>query len=277
MTVGATRLMYVGVASLIERMAQPDFDSSAIIPWACPVPFFGEPAGARLATVGINPSNNEFVSAAGGELNLQAQRLPTLKSLQLQSWKHATTKHVRQILIACRRYFDGNPYHRWFGVLERLLLPTGVSFYGKLPSAFHIDIVPWATKKKWGQLGVGERQAILNSCGRSLAHVLQSAQALELIVLNGSSAVRNFETVLGRKLETTIVHEWTLPRSSGPDVPGISYHAIVESIGSHSLGRSITVAGYNHNLQSSYGVSRDVLRSIAGWVAESHAHHRQNV
>lgn len=267
--------MYAGVASLLEQMSESDLHENGIIEWACPVPFFGDPGTAKVATVGLNPSNNEFVCSSGFELRAGLQRLPTLRSLKLRNWKEASTADTRRILKACRQYFLGNPYNRWFGVLERLLAPGGTSFYGHRPSAFHIDVVPWATEQKWGNLTTQNRRGILARCDRNLAQVLQDAQALELIVLNGSSTVRHFESLSGHRLAGSVVDEWALRRSSGTDIPGVSYSTTIDTIGSYALGRPLRVVGFNHNLQSSYGVTRQVLESIALWVAEQTARARR--
>ena len=35
------------------------------------------------------------------------------------------------------------------------------------------------------------------------------------------------------------------------------------------LGRQVKVIGYNHNLQGSFGVSTEVVRSIKTWIAQA--------
>jgi hypothetical protein len=142
--------MYATVASLVERLDDGALEALGVIPWAAPVPFFGDISSASVATVGINPSQQEFVDATGNVLVGQASRLPTLKTLGLERWAFADHRSLKEILRACGNYFTGNPYTRWFGVLERLLGRGQRSYYGSRPSACHLDLVPFATQPTWG-------------------------------------------------------------------------------------------------------------------------------
>ena len=72
------------------------------------------PSVAQVATVGINPSNLEFMDEAGNELQGAARRFHTLTSLGLQSWGEADSRHLETIAHSCSAYFDRNPYDRWF-------------------------------------------------------------------------------------------------------------------------------------------------------------------
>ena len=68
-----------------------------VIPWSCPVPFFGGLTTASVATVGINPGDREFVNESGAELEGGARRLPTLRSMGLTSWADADATHLRDL------------------------------------------------------------------------------------------------------------------------------------------------------------------------------------
>lgn len=71
------------LAALIPLPGPGHGDHPDVLGWACPVPFFGHLESARLATVGINPSNLEFTTADRTELTGPPRRLPTLSSLGL--------------------------------------------------------------------------------------------------------------------------------------------------------------------------------------------------
>ena len=73
--------------------------------------------------------------------------LPTLRSLGINSWADADSRHVEQVVAGCNRYFMIRPYNRWFGVLERVLSPMGYTYYGEEPSACHIDLVAFRNQK----------------------------------------------------------------------------------------------------------------------------------
>ena len=56
------------LTSLIAKLDGPDIAETGIIPWAAPIPVFGDLCTSRVATVGLNPSNREFVDEDGIEL-----------------------------------------------------------------------------------------------------------------------------------------------------------------------------------------------------------------
>lgn len=243
-----------------------DSPHKEIVEWACPVPFFGDPSRARVATVGLNPSNKEFVDDALDPLTGSQQRLPTIASLGLERWADAGSREVRRIDDACRRYFDGNAYSRWFDVLEELVRGLGTTFYGLSASACHLDLIPFATERKWGELTLAARRALTQECSGLFARVLADSDVSALI-LNGRSVVETFEIEGGLRLEQTIRPDWSLPRATIP-VTGIAYSGSIDCFDGYDLGRSVRVLGYNHNLQSSYGVTSAVKAAIRNWLIE---------
>jgi hypothetical protein len=50
---------------------------------------------------------------------------------------------------------------------------------------------------------------------------------------------------------------------------GFAYEGVVEDLAGMDLGRRVVVLGFNHNLQSSYGVTAAVIKGISRWVAET--------
>ena len=52
--------MDVLLSRLVRDLVDSNVDSN-VIPWACPIPSFGDFTRARVATLGLNPSNREFV------------------------------------------------------------------------------------------------------------------------------------------------------------------------------------------------------------------------
>lgn len=234
--------------------------------WTCPVPYFGRLRHATVATLGINPSNREFVDEAGRELDGDDRRFPTLGSLGLRTWADASSLDLTEIVSACDRYFSGNPYNRWFGTLEGVVQGAGASYYSAEYPAAHLDLVPYATSMKWGALRQDQRRALL-ACGRDLLGSLLRDSSVDLLVLNGASVVRQFEAVSGVSLLPERQPSWDLIRRRSERVHGISYFGAVDHIADVDLGRSVSVAGFNHNLQSSFGVTKRALQAIARWVA----------
>ena len=99
-----------------------------IIEWASPIPYFGDPSKAEIATVGLNPSNREFVNPNGFELTGSERRFETLTSLGISSWKSAKKDHLYKIYTSCTEYFFKNPYDGWFKSLDKILGKTSFSF-----------------------------------------------------------------------------------------------------------------------------------------------------
>ena len=243
-----------------DRGQDPD-----VLAWGCPVPFFGHLESARLATVGINPSDREFTAADGTELTGQARRLPTLSSLGLTSWPPADTRAARDIAAACCGYFERNPYRRWFGILQQLIAPTGCSYYPPGSDACHLDLIPWATSPKWALLRPQAQASLLRQGKQTLARVIACSPVV-MLILNGREVTRQFESLTGQHLNTAEITAWELPRRDGRTVKGFAYSGTISTIAGVPLGREILVTGYNHNLQSSFGISSGVRAAISDWV-----------
>jgi hypothetical protein len=258
--------MYSSVTTLVDRMDSHDLSDLGVIPWSCPVPCFGDLTTATVATVGINPSNREFLDEFGAELDNGARRLPTLKSLGLARWADMEATHLRELISACLGYFRRNPYDRWFTTLEHILQKAGVTFYGDNPSACHLDLVPYATTVKWGLLPPPVRRKLMSTNADALGDLLRES-SVETLILNGQSVVSQFQLVNGVRLHATPKPKWALARTGSADVMGMSYVGGTDQIGSVRLARPLRVVGSNHNLQSSFGVTRAVIDAIASWIS----------
>lgn len=257
--------MYSAMAQLVDELdctIEPE-----IVKWACPVPFFGRITEATVATVGINPSNREFVGSDGAELVGDGQRLPTLSSLFLESWSGANGGHIRTLTRACSAYFERNPYRLWFDVLDRMLRLGGFSYYNG-NSAAHVDLVAYATGPKWGALPPPLKSRLIARGRKTLAEVIRDSP-VKLLVLNGRSVVDEFVVSARVDLSATRMPEWTLPRASGAGVSGVRYSGTLLSLAGIEFDRPVRVIGFNHNLQSSFGVTSSVVRRIAREVGES--------
>lgn len=253
------------MADFVDRIETERLAKHGIIPWGCPVPFFGDLIDARVATVGINPSNREFVAGNGSELIGNQRRFPTLKSLNRVSWSDIKSNHLEEITEACIDYFYRAPYDRWFKTMEKIAQAARTSLYVKGGGACHVDLVPYATHAKWGTLMQSERKALLKISARPLGNLL-SESSIKILILNGRSVVSEFEQLTGTELMSSPEPAWTLPRLGGRGVRGVSYTGSIAQIGGVALKTPITVIGYNHNLQSSFGVTKDVMNSITRWV-----------
>lgn len=239
-----------------------------IINWASPIPYFGDPSKSTIATVGLNPSNIEFVDSGGVELSGDKRRFQTLGSLNISDWTAVNSEHLYKIYFSCTEYFYNNPYDGWFKSLDRLLHNTGFSFYSSLFPACHLDLIPYATAKKWSQLSQRQKKKLLEASRTFLGETIRNSP-IETIVLNGKTVVEAFSNMTDIKLRSYPKEQWNLPRKVVKDVPGIAYEGELSIISGVSIGRKVKVLGFNHNLQSSFGVTTKVRTEIQSWLTKS--------
>ena len=256
------------VATLLDRLGDSKLEGLEVIDWCSPVPVFGDITKSRVATVGINPSDQEFVDADGVELAGDHRRFHTLRSLSLSNWSEADFRHIQSIVESCSTYFLRNPYDRWFRVLDKVVWGTSTSFYAPMTSACHIDLVPFATSKKWATLPGQSKSRLLNS-SLDLLGLLIRESPVEVLILNGRTVLTTFQHCLDRSLGATEMDAWRLERKQGRDIAGFSYTALVDEVAGIQLGRQVLVLGFNHNLQSSYGMTNRVIDSIRQWIGKN--------
>jgi hypothetical protein len=257
--------MHATLATLIDRLDSSAIAGTHVIEWGCPVPSFGDLATSEVATLGLNPSNREFVDESGNELEGPSRRFHTLKSLGLTSWCDVDARHLRLILECCGMYFLRNPYDQWFRRLDYIVSGAGASFYDSSRTACHLDLIPYATARKWTELTGPQRSALLSVGSDTLGLLLQNSK-IRVLILNGRSVVEKFQDIAGISLQCTEMPTWSLPRESQP-VRGFAYAGTVDRLSGRRLPHEILVLGYNHNLQSSYGVTSVVVRAIRSWIS----------
>jgi hypothetical protein len=177
------------------------------------------------------------------------------------------------ILESCRTYFLVNPYDRWFKKLDYVISGINTTYYNTLfynasSGACHLDLIPYATAQKWTELTARQRASLFTFAGDTLGLLLRDSP-VRILILNGMSVVEQFQDIAGIRLERQEIPAWSLPRQSTLDVPGVAYTGVVESLFGVGLERKVLVLGYNHNLQSSFGVTREVIHAIREWIART--------
>lgn len=252
--------------SLVNRLASSNLVKDGVIDWAAPVPAFGNLQHSRVATLGINPSDKEFTNDSGQELTGTDRRFHTLSSLRLNDWSEADSRHISLIEKSCKEYFQRNPYDRWFKRLEAIISGSGASFYNRRASACHLDIIPYATSQKWTNLKNRQRMNLYKASWDCLGIMIRDSP-VEVLVLNGRSVVTAFESYSGYTLVQTEHPEWSLPRKNRPDIMGLSYEGTLQTCGGILLGKEVKILGFNHNIQSSFGVTRKVVQELHKWVS----------
>ena len=260
--------IYSTLTTLIDRLDSSTVAGSNVIRWGCPVVSFGDLSSSLVATLGLNPSNREFVDEMGNELQGTSRRFHTLRSLGLKSWSEVDARHLRMILDSCSSYFGRNPYDRWFKRLSQVVSGTKASYYDSSYGACHLDLVPFATERKWTELTAHQHSLLLNIAGDTLGLLLRDSP-IRILILNGMSVVQQFQDIACIRLETQEMLDWSLPRQSTPKVTGIAYRGVVDTLSGIELGHNVLVLGFNHNLQSSFGVTTDVVHAIRNWIAQA--------
>lgn len=187
------------VAARIRRPPEPGHH---IMEGSTPVVFFGNQPGARVATLGINPSRGEFAVNAQ-MLDGDRRRFETLDSLGIESVAEAEDSHVEAIYRRCVNYFRDPEtgvapratayWTEWFRHLEDIIKPLADASYLD-GTACHLDLVQWATSPLWGDLSRGVRQSLLSQDEDFLKWQL-SADQLDIVYLNGRSVCDQFISV----------------------------------------------------------------------------------
>lgn len=239
------------------------------IPWASPVLAFGDPADSRVATLGLNPSNLEFVDRFGRALDAPHHRFESLATLNATTWGDVANRGIRRVWQACENYFYGNPYDQWFKRLERLLVGTGASYYTSFGlKACHLDLVPFATAEKWSALTSLEKAQLIELGTPSLVRTILASD-VRVLILNGSAVVKEFSRLVpSESLEVRPMKSWALQDGR---VQGVGYVGRVSELGGFELDRELLVLGYNHNIQSSFGVTSAAVSSMGAWIARCSA------
>jgi len=93
--------------------------------------------------------------------------------------------------------------------------------------------------------------------------------SIRVLILNGRSVVDHLEEVANIKLERRLKRIWSLRRESGLDVAGMAYEGVIDKAAGIDLGREVLILGYNHNLQSSFGVTTQIIQAIRSWVSRT--------
>lgn len=127
-----------------------------------PIFFFGDPEGAVVATVGVNPSAGEFS--------------------KYRKWGPEYSE-LSRLLERCRNYFEkpaGVPPHPWFKPWKKFLNKIGGS-YQTSPRAVHLDFSPRATRSMSSLQKESEQLLFIDLVENDLKYFIGQLQAYPLI------------------------------------------------------------------------------------------------
>jgi len=176
------------------------------VPGSLPVLFFGNFFAASIATVGLNPSLQEYLSPGGEELDGPGRRFETLRSLGVPSRSSLSDEHAVQAMARMRGYFEcGKPVYRWFGGLSRVVQGMGFSFTEGC--AVHLDLLQEATDPTWSRLRPTARTMVL---GRDLQFLRRQIEEFPLRAVVCTS--RRVLDEVNQMLSATVVAQGKLER-----------------------------------------------------------------
>jgi hypothetical protein len=246
------------IHSNLDTLNSIESTSKNILMEGQPIQYFGKIDTAKIATIGLNPSDKEFYSDKFEELTSGLRRFNTLSSLNINNWRNIEKINILQLKYSMDKYFKINPYKRWFNQLENLFFDTGYSYYND--SACHIDLTPYATTVKWSSLSKSEQIHLLKESKHDFISTVEKSK-VTAIVLNGSSVINGFLNSFDLELDKQKNEKWDIKTSRGV-VAGYSFKGVI------TLDkRKILVLGYNHNLQSSFGLSKKIKDNLKLWVS----------
>lgn len=229
--------------------------SELIIKDYTPILYFGELLNSKIATIGLNPSDKEYYDSEGKPYN----RFLNKQDFQINLWNEISNDEIIKIKTSFDYYFKHNPYKNWFNRLDDLLVDESYSYYFPFNNLVHFDIIPVATKNKWGRLSSLDKDFLIGQFGNYLEYLISESN-VEICILNGQSVVDNFMKIFNLSLRQTHFEEWDIITKKKL-VRGHGYKAILKN-----KDKRILVLGFNHNIQSSFGVSKDLVTSIRKWI-----------
>ncbi len=242
---------------VIERATANYPEIEEIVAFSTPVVSFGNPQGARVATLGINPSSNEFQMGNGNKSPLgefERKRLIDTEVLKLTNPKNLTREQAIQVVEGCYDYFTGpaaNPYG-WFQKLENFVLkPAGYTYYGPNSSACHLDLVQWATDPVWDSISDKSVKVELLKQDKEFLRYQLTSYDFDFVFLNGGTVVKQFKKLEIAKLE--VVHQVTRNSKGG-------IHEVFKgtSNGTTYLGWGINAASGDANKKG--------LKELSNWI-----------
>lgn len=233
---------------LYARLRRPP--SPSTVPGTLPVLFFGDLLGAEVASVGLNPSDQEYLSKGGTMLAGPAQRFATLASVGADERAELTDTQCAEAVEWMRDYYEpGKPvYGSWFNALSRVVEGFGASFRDR--TAAHLDLVQESTSPVWSELGAVEREALLRQDLPFLEWEIR-AFPLRAVICTGKTVSVHVRRQLGVEIEeagTMARIKWWVG------------HADI-------AGRRVGFGGWNYPLARPTGLGREGERALGELLA----------
>lgn len=237
----------------IENRIKENPYNSDILQCSTPVICFGDINKSEIATLGINPSDKEFVDNKGNFLLNSSLRFQNCYSLKQTDLTLLNTKQTDLVFDYCCNYFKNpNPYKKWFDVIENYILSfLNVSYYDN--TCCHIDLIQWATKDKWRDLSQISKNNLLDNDFSFFIKLLKF-QKIKILLINGIGIFN----ILNKKLSLRIIKDEYI-YSDNKKCRVIKFSFI-------SNNKNIICFAWSQNLQSSFGLTNKMKTKIGQWL-----------
>lgn len=190
-------------------------DLSVVEDWL-PISYFGDYKNANAWVLAINPSAREFLDRQDRVLTGDGQRFRRLADFPPVSQRtRLDAEHVSSVLAFQDSIFERVPYKPYFNRLGRFiseihaadsggdpLTPFKKGVTTKSGRSFryaHLDIVKCATRQPWSKLSESQTRQLMDNCLPFLEEQLRLKQDLELILLNGRTALEHCSSFFNRQ------------------------------------------------------------------------------
>lgn len=224
-----------------------DDPTTATVKGSLPVLFFGNFFTASIATIGINPSRQEYLSPLGQELKGNARRFETLSSLGAGARRDLSRLQMLGAVERMCGYFDpGRPKFAWFNALGRVVDGLGFSFANG--SAVHLDLVQESTDPVWSELVKARPEEARSLLHRDVEFLCRQIEArpFRLIVCTSKSVLKE----VGQVFRIRVSAEGKLER-------------VKWTVGQISTkGRVLGVVGWNVPLARATGLTAEGQRDL---------------
>lgn len=237
----------------IENRIKQNPYNNEILQMSTPVICFGNIFNSNVATLGLNPSNKEFVDDNNIFLSGEEIRFQNCFSLSQNDLTKLNANQTEMVLQYCLEYFNNpNPYREWFDYLEKYVLSKlEISYYNG--TCCHLDLVQWATSNKWRDVLPSNQSILLNLDYPFLIHQLDN-QDIGLLLINGNGV---FQTIIEKG---EIIDPRNMIIVCGNDTCQMNKFLL------NTGKKKIRCMSWSKNLQSSYGLTNNMRNEIGNWV-----------
>ena len=220
------------------RAARKPPEGCCIPDGAIPTIAYGDPAKARIATIGLNPGHGHQREARRGA---QPGVAPGARA-EMYGYDYFTTE-------------VGRATPGFFNPLEKVIVACGASYLDG--SACHLDLAQWPTSESWRDLPPCAQAKLLEDGAPFVRRQLEENPGIKLLLGDGAGVINALAGAFCVTFEEANVPPIQFSRKAAP-----LYTSEVEGC---------PVIGWRPNLQSDfgvYGVNNEGKRELAQRVGE---------